>query len=193
MAMRTQRNGMSGGGREDAETRFRGLYHEHGRAVLAYAVRRCSDSADAADVVADTFLVAWRRLPDVPSGGEARMWLYGVARRMLANQQRGERRRERLAERLRLELPAELATVTEVADGGPVPAALGVLAEDDRDILLLSAWEQLQPAEIAAVLGISRVAARSRLHRARARLRAALGDDPEQASSLVRPGCEVAP
>jgi RNA polymerase sigma-70 factor (ECF subfamily) len=93
----------------EAEATFRRLYAEHGRAVLAYAVRRSIDAADAADVVADTFLVAWRRLPDVRAGDEARLWLYGVARRTLANQRRAERRRERLAERLRRELPTEVS------------------------------------------------------------------------------------
>ncbi|MGZ4218909.1 MAG: RNA polymerase sigma factor [Solirubrobacteraceae bacterium] len=163
----------------DAEARFRRLYAEHGRAVLAYAVRRSSDAADAADVVADTFLVAWRRLVDIPPGREARLWLYGVARRMLANQRRAERRRERLAERLRRELPVELAAAAPTPGGGAVMAALGMLAEADREVLLLAAWEQLEPAEIATVLGITRTAARSRLHRARVRLREQLGADAE--------------
>ncbi len=91
--------------------RFERLYAEHGRAVLAYAVRRSIDAQDGADVVAETFLVAWRRLDDVPPGEAARLWLYGVARRVLANRQRSERRRERLAERLRRELPAALEGV----------------------------------------------------------------------------------
>ena len=127
--------------------------------MLAYAVRRSSDAADAADVVADTFLVAWRRLADIPPGREARLWLYGVARRMLADRRRAERRRERLAERLRRELPVELAAAAPTPGGGAVMAALGMLAEADREVLLLVAWEQLEPAEIATVLGITRTAA----------------------------------
>ena len=67
--------------------------HEHGRDVLAYALRRAAGPEDAADVVAETFLIAWRRLSDIPAGAEARLWLYGVARHTLANQRRGERRR----------------------------------------------------------------------------------------------------
>lgn len=175
------------GGREGAEVRFDRLYAEHGRAVLAYALRRTSDAQDAADVVAEVFLVAWRRLDSVPSGEGGRLWLYGVARHTLANQQRSERRRERLAERLRRELPAALQSMPPPgAETGVVRAALGRLGSEDQEILRLAGWEDLAPGEIATVLGISQVAARSRLHRARRRLRAALQGDaePEEPSSV---------
>jgi RNA polymerase sigma factor (sigma-70 family) len=165
--------------REGAEARFERLYAEHGRAVLAYAVRRASDAQDAADVVADTFLVAWRRLDDVP-GEAARLWLYGVARNVLANQQRSERRRQRLGERLRRELPAALEGVAApVSQTGAVGAALARLGPEDHEVLRLAGWEELSPGEIAVVLGIGQVAVRSRLHRARRRLRAALERAPE--------------
>jgi RNA polymerase sigma factor (sigma-70 family) len=167
-------------GREEAEARFDRLYAEHCRAVLAYALRRAADSQDAADVVAETFLVAWRRLDDVPSAEAARLWLYGVARNAWANQQRSERRRERLTERLRRELPAALQAVPPPApQTGAVRAALRRLGPEDQEILRLAGWEELMPGEIATVLGISQVAARSRLHRARHRLRAALNGMPE--------------
>lgn len=165
--------------REAAEAHFERLYSQHGRVVLAYAVRRTSDVQDAADVLAETFLVAWRRLEEVPPGEETRLWLYGVARRVLANQQRSERRRERLAERLRHELPDALtAAPTPTAEAGDIRTALAGLGTEDREILRLSGWEELAPNEIAAVLGISQIAARSRLHRARRRLRSALEDMP---------------
>jgi RNA polymerase sigma-70 factor (ECF subfamily) len=173
----TRRGEQAAVGRERAEARFERLYAEHGRAVLAYAVRRATGAQDAADVVAETFLVAWRRLDDVPPADEARLWLYGVARHVLANQHRSERRRERLAERLRRELPDALDTVPPVGpDAAVVRAGLAQLGADDQEILRLSGWEELNPREIATVLGISHVAARSRLHRARHRLRAALRD-----------------
>jgi RNA polymerase sigma factor (sigma-70 family) len=123
--------------------------------------------------------VAWRRLDEVP-GESARLSFYGVARRVLANQQRSERRRERLAERLRRELPAALERAAP-----PVPeldvlhAALAQLGAEDQEVLRLSGWEELTAGEIASVLGITQVAARSRLHRARRRLRAALDRAPE--------------
>jgi RNA polymerase sigma-70 factor, ECF subfamily len=158
-----------------AQQRLERLYSEHGRAVLAYAIRRAADEQDAADVVAETFLVAWRRLNEVPRGEQALMWLYGVARRVLANQRRGERRRQRLAEQLGRELVPALQAVAPPADvPQPILAALASLGSDDREIVLLAAWEELSPGQIAAVLGISQIAARSRLHRARKRLRAAL-------------------
>jgi RNA polymerase sigma factor (sigma-70 family) len=162
-------------GRDQAEARFEHIYATHGRAVLAYAVRRTADPQDAADVVAEAFLVAWRRLDDVPSNDEARLWLYGVARRVLANQQRTERRRERLAERLSRELPAALEDVPLPPPGtGAARAALAELDPMDQEILRLAGWEELSPREISLTLGISQVAARSRLHRARRRLRLAL-------------------
>lgn len=174
-------------GREQAEARFERLYAEHGRALLAYAVRRVSDAQDGADVVAETFLVAWRRLDEVPPAEEARLWLYGVARHVLANQHRSERRRERLGERLRRELPVALDTLSPPAgDTDRVRVALDQLGAEDREILRLAGWEELTPREIATVLGIGQVAARSRLHRARRRLREALelAPEPEDLNSV---------
>ena len=164
-------------GRELARTRFGNLYRAEARAILAYALRRTDDGEDAADVVAETFLVAWRRLGEVPLGGEGRLWLYGVARRVLANQHRAERRRTRLGERLAESLRTELAT--HAVPGGEAPAVLRAMAglrPEDRELLLLVSWEELSPSEAARVLEISALAARSRIHRARRRLRALLAD-----------------
>jgi RNA polymerase sigma factor (sigma-70 family) len=159
--------------RELAEQRFGRLYREHAREILGYALRRCADPEDAADAVAETFLTAWRRLAEVPGGAEGRLWLYGTARLVLANQRRGERRRNRLAEQLRVELrrrlPAEAA-----ADSTGIVEALNALEEPDRELLMLVGWEELTPAQAAQVLRITPLAARSRLHRARRRLRAQL-------------------
>jgi RNA polymerase sigma-70 factor, ECF subfamily len=169
-----------------AEARFVTLYRDHAREVLAYAVRRAASAEDAADVVAETFLVAWRRGPDVPSGDAATLWLYGVARRALANQRRGERRRTRLAARMRAELPAVLAAAlpAPTAADHEVLTTIAALRESDREVLLLSAWEQLSPAEIAEVLAISPLAVRSRLHRARRRVRDQLRSPAADAPSV---------
>lgn len=164
-------------GRELAQVHFSRLYREQGRAVLAYALRRVEGPEDAADVVAETFLVAWRRLGEVPAGGEARLWLYAVARRVIANLQRTERRRTRLGQRLTESLRTELAT--HPAPGGEaaeVLRAMTDLSDGDRELLLLVSWEELSPSEAAKVLEISSLAARSRLHRARRRLRTLLED-----------------
>lgn len=167
---------------------FRRLYTSHFDALLAYALRRVATPADAADVVADTFLVAWRRRGHVPQGDEARLWLYGVARNVLTNQQRGDRRRDRLGERLRQRLEHSAHLFTPAEDTLGVREALATLPLPDREVLLLSAWEQLEPREIAEVLGISATNARARLSRARKRLRQSLGHDQEATGhvSVVR-------
>ncbi|HEX3243095.1 MAG TPA: RNA polymerase sigma factor [Solirubrobacterales bacterium] len=161
--------------RELAEVRFSDLYRRHARELLGYALRRSADSDDAADVVAETFLIAWRRLGDVPPGDEARLWLYGTARRVLANQVRGARRRDRLTERLRGELRRRLPARPPREDG-PILEALAELREADRELLMLIGWEELTPTEAARALDISPLAARTRLHRARRRLRARLAE-----------------
>lgn len=164
--------------RELAEARFSRLYQEHEREILRYALRRSAEPQDAADVVAETFLVAWRRLGEVPVNAEARLWLYATARRVLANHQRGVKRRTRLAERLRDELRRQLPL--QPASDRPVLDALAGMADADRELLMLVGMEELSPSEAARVLGISTMAARTRLHRARRRLRARLAGEPEE-------------
>jgi RNA polymerase sigma-70 factor (ECF subfamily) len=163
--------------RELAEQRFSALYREHARELLGYSLRRCANPDEAADVVAETFLIAWRRLPDVPPGEETRLWLYGTARNVLANQTRGARRRDALTERLRGELRRRLPTPRS-EERGNVLEALADLGEADRELLTLIGWEELTPTQAARALGISPIAARTRLHRARRRLRARLGERP---------------
>lgn len=152
------------------------LFESEARGVLGYALRRVEDREDAADVVAETFGVAWRRIGDVPPAPESRLWLYGVARRILANQRRGEVRRRRLSDRLREELRVTGAGDASSADERvlAVGEALAALPEQDREVLLLANWEGLTPAEIATVIGVPGATARTRLHRARGRLRAEL-------------------
>lgn len=174
---------------EPPDERFARLFAETERDLLAYAIRRLPRAEDAADVVAETFLTAWRRLDYVPEGEHARLWLYGVARRILANHRRGQQRRVRLADRLRAELSTGLSAVGAEEDprAPAVRAALVRLDEEDREILRLTSWEELTPAEIARVLQVPAVTVRSRLHRARKRLRAEL--TPEQCptpSTLTR-------
>jgi RNA polymerase sigma-70 factor (ECF subfamily) len=162
------------------EDRFRRLYSENFPALLAYALRRVEQHEDAADVVAETFLTAWRRGSELPAGDEARLWLYGVARRVLANHHRGGRRRERLGERLRERIHATATAdpLGEVPERLAVRAALARLGELDREVLTLTVWEDLQPREVAAVLRVSPEVVRTRLSRARGRLRELVGDDP---------------
>jgi RNA polymerase sigma-70 factor (ECF subfamily) len=158
------------------ERRFEGLYAAHHPQVFGYVMRRCDRAEDAADAIAETFLVAWRRLDDAPSGDQLRLWLYGVARRVLANQRRGNRRRLALADRLRSDLAATAAAGHEptVGEQEALRAAFNTLSPNDRELLALEAWEELSSQQIATVLGCSSAAARTRLHRARRRLERAL-------------------
>src|SRR6266511_1654650 len=124
--------------------RFRLVYEENYAPILGYALRR-TRADEAQDVVAETFLVAWRRLDDVPAH-EARLWLYGTARRVLPNRARAERRRGRLASRLR---EHSVDVHVDVHAGGAVAAAFARLRPDERELLSLVAWEGLKTEEIA--------------------------------------------
>ena len=153
---------------EDSE-RFERIYREHFGAVLGFAALRI-DPERAKDVAAETFLVAWRRLDDVPA--EPRPWLLGVARKVIAGQFRSESRREALAVRLQgsLDRDADADAAAEVSEREHVIAAFAALRERDRDVLMLVAWDGLSPVEAAKVLGVTRLAFTVRLHRARRRL-----------------------
>ena len=169
--------------------RFRAVYRDNRPAVLGYALRRVATPADAADIVAETFLVAWRRLDDVPSGPLARPWLFGVARRVLANQRRGAVRRRSLVTRMRgvLDQHVQLDDTDDTGDRGDTPGAgpavravrnaVERLPESDRELLRLTSWEGLSPTELATALSIPPATVRVRLHRARRRLRALLESD----------------
>lgn len=130
---------------------------------------RRTDPATADDVLADTLLVCWRRLDEMPE--EALPWAYGVARNCLANAQRGVRRQERVAAKIAVvDPPAEVVDEPADRDAG-VTRALAALRPEDAELLRLWAWEQLTPAEIADVLDVTPNAASIRLHRARGKLR----------------------
>jgi RNA polymerase sigma factor (sigma-70 family) len=152
--------------------RFDALFAFHQRSVLAYAMRRTQTVADAEDVAAETFTIAWRKIDTVPVG-EPLPWLYAVARRVLANHHRGNGRRDRLAALLRVDDVATPMRAGEDLDG-PVFVALGSLSPADQELLRLVAWEELGNQQIAAVLGITPNAVAIRLHRARARFADAL-------------------
>ncbi|WP_433222931.1 RNA polymerase sigma factor [Microtetraspora malaysiensis] len=149
------------------------IYNAHYPAIHQYAARRTDSPDDTADVISETFLTAWRRIADVPEGDAARLWLYGVARRVLANHRRGRSRSAGLAERLKDELSAARPSLPAGPD--PVREAFDDLPGRDREVLALAYWESLTGPEIGKVLGCTATAARIRLHRARRRLAKALG------------------
>lgn len=165
---------------------FEALFERHAPAVLAYARRRLRNEADAEDVVAETFGVAWRRFDRAPTPEDVLPWLLAIARRVLANHHRSTDRWSRLKTRLRVEPrhePAHHDTDT------PALEALARLRPEDLELLRLLAWEGLSQAEAGAVLGISENAVAIRLHRARKRFAVDLarlkGSDPSRTSAGV--------
>ena len=157
--------------------RFEDLFERCYGPLLAYAIRRTPSAEDAADVVSDTFTVAWRRVGDVPPGDQARLWLYGTARRVISGHRRGSARREALDERLLADARLSFASTRPLHPSGGedrLATALESLSDSDQELLHLAAWEELDAAQIARVLGITTAATHVRLHRARHRLRSRL-------------------
>lgn len=151
----------------DDRARFEALYRAHAGAVRTYARRR-SDSQTADDVVADVFVVVWRRLGDVPE--DPLPWLLGVAWRTLANQRRSAARAQALHGRLVSEQTDTAAATTAPTESDEaVLQALSALGERDREALLLVGWEGLEPAQAARVLGVRANTFAARLSRARRR------------------------
>jgi RNA polymerase sigma factor (sigma-70 family) len=165
----------------ECRARFEELYVRCWAVVRRYVARRAAPG-DVDDVVSETFLVAWRRLDAVPA--DEIPWLLGVARKVLATHRRTADRRLRLAERLAAE-PALDAAGPEPSGYPPeqIHAALALLPEPDREVLMLVYWDDLPPTRAARVVGSSAVATRVRLHRARARLRRVLAANTEGADA----------
>jgi RNA polymerase sigma-70 factor, ECF subfamily len=151
---------------------FEAIVDEVGEPLRRYLVRRV-DPETAQDVLADALLVIWRRLDDVPQDAVL-AWCYAVTRNCLANAQRSTRRQHNLVVRL-ARMPSD-----RQPDADPGSAvdqldvdlhrALDALRGADRELLMLWAWEDLDPGEIATVLGVTVNAVHIRLHRARRRL-----------------------
>ncbi|HWS36201.1 MAG TPA: sigma-70 family RNA polymerase sigma factor [Actinoplanes sp.] len=156
---------------DSRRARFERLAPEVIDAVRRFLARR-TDPATADDVLSETLLICWRRLDEMPE--EHLPWAYGVARNCLANAERGHRRQFRLFTRVaRLDPPAAVVDGPELPDGD-LAQALRELTIEDAEILRLWAWEDLPPAQIATVLGITANAASIRLHRAKQKLRESL-------------------
>ncbi|PZS02418.1 MAG: RNA polymerase subunit sigma [Pseudonocardiales bacterium] len=180
---------------EPAE-RFTALYRQHRVDIERYVLRRAPE-VDVADVVAEVFTVAWRRFDEFDSEHPL-PWLYGVARRMLANELRRRSRVRHLSERVKT------SSTESVEDHSPAIAqrivfqqALNGLRELEREAVLLVAWERLELREAALVAGCGTSAFAMRLHRARRRLRVALSEEEspgrsEDADSAVKPSSVTA-
>jgi RNA polymerase sigma-70 factor (ECF subfamily) len=161
----------------EQRARFETIWRHHRRQVLAYCLRRAS-SADAEDACAETFLVVWRRLDEIPPDPKAVLALYGIARRVLSNQSRGFHRRGRLYTKLNslgvAPVTDPLHVVVQSTDDRIVFDAVQRLKPTDREIVMLDVWEDLTRQEIAEVMGMTRAAVDQRIHRAYQKLARAL-------------------
>lgn len=166
-----------------AEDRFRAAYNATYADLLRFVSRRVHPS-HAEDVVADAFLVAWRRIDDLPDElDNQRAWIYGIARRTLLNQYRTDRRHDALAVRLaEHQPPSDGVNPDLVAARLDLARVWAKLPPTDQEAIALSAWDGLDGPAAAAVLGISPVAYRLRLSRARRTLRRLL-DLPHNAAA----------
>ncbi|MFT3971193.1 MAG: sigma-70 family RNA polymerase sigma factor [Micropruina sp.] len=164
-----------------SEDDFRRLYERTSSRVYRYVRRHCSE-ADCDDVLAEVYLVAWRRHAELPA--DPMPWLLGTARKVLAHLWRSRDRRQRLAAEIQgVQAMAGPDCGSEAIERAALLAALAALSPDDREVLLLVGWDGLDAAGVAAVFGISATAARARLSRARRRL-ARHCDPPE---TVTRP------
>lgn len=170
--------------REDQDAAaFRRIFEAAFDDLVRYAERRVADSA-VDDVVADTFLVAWRRLDELPAEpSEVRAWLFAVARRVLANTHRGRRRSHAVAVRVAAQPQHAGDDAADVAHRVDLARAFARLTPRDQEVLALVAWDGLSTAEAARVLGISTSACSVRLSRARRRLRDHLEPGPSEGAS----------
>ena len=157
----------------EREQRFRALAELVAEPVRRYLARR-TDAATADEVLNEALLVCWRKLDEVPAELEQSIpWAIVVARNLLANAQRAERRRSRLtAKIIALDPPVSVVEYEpDDAESIAVRDALTRLRRDDAELLRLWAWDALESPQLATVLGISANAAAIRLHRAKKRLR----------------------
>ena len=157
--------------RSRREAHFERSYVANAADLLTYFGRRAQIPADAADLLSETFVVAWRRGDQMPADPkEARMWLFGVARRVLANAARGAVRHSDLADKLRTHLET-LPTEPVDAQVLDVRAALDAIPDDQSELVRLVLWDGFTVVEAATILGISESTARGRYQRARGQLR----------------------
>jgi RNA polymerase sigma-70 factor (ECF subfamily) len=165
----------------DASVRFSALFARAYPQLRRWAHHRGISGADADDVVAEVFTIAWRRFDDIPADA-AIPWLYGVARNVARNHQRGARRRAAHA----LDVPPAppVPPPDEPVDGAVIRAALATLRDEDREVLRLVAWDGVDVADLPLALGCSASAARVRLHRARKRFADAVTQAEHQTHSL---------
>ncbi|MFI6031721.1 RNA polymerase sigma factor [Amycolatopsis magusensis] len=174
--------------------RFAEIYDRHAAHIQRYLARRVGAQA-AEDALNETFLAAFgKRHRYDRARPDARPWLYGIATRVVGQHRRDEVREYRLRASLapaeEVDGPADrvAAKVSAQATSAAVATGLTSLADGDRDVLLLIAWEGLSYEEVAAALAIPVGTVRSRLNRARRKVRAALGSEVRPLEELSNHG-----
>jgi RNA polymerase sigma-70 factor (ECF subfamily) len=167
--------------RPDGET-FSELYDRTHVDLLAFLLRRSASPEDAADCLAETYLVAWRKRDQMPTGAETRPWLFGVARNVMRRGSELHGRTVAAASALAAELQSSGAVcpAPDLPEPDPVTTAIGELPELEREIITMLIWDELAPREVAAILGLSPNVVRVRAHRARTKLKAALTGTEER-------------
>ena len=163
-------------GPPDPDQHFGQLYKEHFQAIYAYVLRRAG-AGEASDLVAEVFATAWRRICDLPAPPEDKLWLYGVARRVVLQHDRSRLRRERLHAKLDRSVPVSKPGVPrEMSDLElKVLDLIEEMKPDDRELVRLIVWDALTHPEIATILGCSVNAVAIRWHRSLKRLRHDIG------------------
>jgi RNA polymerase sigma-70 factor (ECF subfamily) len=151
------------------EERFSDFFASNFADVWRFARRRTDSESDADDITAETFAVAWRRRADMPADAD-RLWLFGVARNVLANHRRHAERQRRLHLRIVTVDAPRIAYELAAGSEESVWESFSDLSDDDRELLLLRAWDDLSVNEIAIVLQVSAAKVSSRLYKARNRL-----------------------
>lgn len=168
---------------------FEQLYEEYRLQVLAYCTRRVRPG-EAADACSETFLIAWRRLEDIPPPPQTLPYLYGIAGNVVHNHLRSMRRRGRLDAKLKHlgeEPAADPSTVVVRRErDAEVERAVRQLRPKDREIVMLYAWEDLSRETIAEMMDLSKAAVDQRIHRAYKRLARTLGP-VETPPTLISP------
>jgi RNA polymerase sigma-70 factor (ECF subfamily) len=170
---------------DDGE-RLSRLYTDTSTDLLAFLLRRCPTAEDAADCLAETYRIAWEKRSRIPAGGDARPWLFGVARNVARQDRRSDERRTTSSRELALAVERSYTATTP--EDSALAAALPELSPLDQEIVTMLAADGLAPREVASVLGLSPNAVRIRAHRARVKLRTLMaGDDASDSAEHVDP------
>jgi RNA polymerase sigma factor (sigma-70 family) len=162
---------------------FEALYRAHARDIYAYCLRR-TNSDEAKDATADVFVVAWRRIKELPDGEEALPWLFGVSRKVLANRTRSDRRRDRLGAKLagqrQTNVPGLEPQIVRNEEHAALLAALAKLPHKDQEILRLIEWDGLTREQVAEMQYVSKAAIDKRVNRAYKRMARTLAVQTQQ-------------